>query len=97
MKAESDRITAFLDGTKIAAANSPNGTAGMPGFIVKCIRKAEPRIRNVQIRFLAPTPKQLEELELDALTNWRNYEKSQERAQPSTAPYSAPAARSPQG
>lgn len=82
MKAQAGRITAFLDGGEIAAADSPNGTAGMPGFIVKCIRNAEPRIRNVQISFLSPTPKQLEELELDARTNWRNYQQTQKTAQP---------------
>lgn|GEM_PF-6051192 len=82
MKAQGGRITAFLDGVEVVAADSPNGTAGMPGFIIKFIRNAEPRIRNVRIKFLSPTPKQLEELKLDALTNWRNYEKSRKTAQP---------------
>ena len=82
MRAESGRITAFLDGTEVSAADSPNGTKGMPGFIIKKIRNAEPKIRNVRIMFVAPTRQQLQELELDARTNWRNYKKAQGIAQP---------------
>ncbi|MBN1917210.1 MAG: hypothetical protein JW889_04815 [Verrucomicrobia bacterium] len=81
MKAQQNYITAALDGHEIVTGKSPHGTKGMPGVVVKAIRNAEPRLRNIRIQFLSPTAQQLEEYRLDASTNWKNYENSQRIAQ----------------
>jgi hypothetical protein len=74
MRAEGGMITAVFDGKELTRGHCPNGTKGMPGFLAKFLKNTEARMRNIKIRFLAPTPEQLEEYELDATTNWQNYE-----------------------
>ena len=78
MVAQDGRITAILDGKEVTKAASPLGTAGMAGFIVKFIKNAEVRLRNLRVRFLSPTSEQIEEYSRDALTNWRNHEEAQQ-------------------
>jgi len=74
MRAEEGLITVVFDGKELVRGTSPNGTRGMPGIIVKKVAAAEPRLRNLRIRFLSPTPEQIREYDLDAATNWQNYE-----------------------
>ena len=78
MIAQHGHITAVLDGKEVTEAASPLGTAGMAGFIVKFIKNAEVRLRNLRVRFLSPTAEQFEEYGRDALTNWRNHEEAQQ-------------------
>ena len=79
MIAEGGQIAVAFDGRQVVAGQSPNGTTGMPGFVVNSIRNTEARMRNFRVRFLSPTAQQLREYELDATTNWRNYEESQQQ------------------
>ena len=86
MRAKGGIITAVFDDEELASGHSPNGTKGMPGFVVKFLKNTEVRMRNIKIRFLAPTAEQLEEYELDASTNWTNYEARKRVAQQRLAP-----------
>ncbi|MFH0953500.1 MAG: family 16 glycoside hydrolase [Verrucomicrobiota bacterium] len=79
MRAENGRLTALLDGKKVAAANIPDGTAGMPGFLINQQKDCVVRLRNIRIKFLRPTRKQMLELARDAQINWLRYEESQRR------------------
>ena len=86
MRAKGGIITAVLDGKEVISGHSPNGTKGMPGFVVKFLKNTEAKLRNIRVRFLAPTREQLAEYELDATTNWQNYEARERAAQQRLAP-----------
>ncbi|HEX2988463.1 MAG TPA: hypothetical protein VHS06_09865 [Chloroflexota bacterium] len=77
MQAQNGVITVFFDGRPVLSGKSPHGTQGMPGIVIKKLRHVEIRLKDLRVRFLDPTPAQLAEYQLDALTNWRNHEAAQ--------------------
>ena len=79
MKATQGRITGLVDGKEIATAQIPSGTKGMPGFLINQQSDCVIRAKNIKIRFLRPTKKQLEEFRRHPLFNWLRYEESLKR------------------
>ena len=62
-----------MNGKKIASARIPSGTQGMPGFLVNQLNDCRVKVRNIKIKFLRPTRKQLEEFTKHPLYNWLRY------------------------
>ena len=79
MKASGGKITGMIDGKEIATAGIPSGTKGMPGLLVNQQKDCVIRARNIRIRFLRPTKKQLEEFGKNPLYNWLRYEEYHRR------------------
>ncbi len=52
----------------------------MPALLVNSNSDAKVRLRNLRIRFLAPTNRQVEEFNIDPATNWENYKRRQVEA-----------------
>jgi len=73
MKAEHGRITGMVNGNEIATARIPSGSRGMPGFLVNQIKDCGIKVRNIKIKFLRPTKKQLHEFGKHPLYNWLRY------------------------
>ena len=76
MKASGGKITGMINGKEIATAGIPSGTKGMPGLLVNQQKDCVIRARNIRVRFLRPTKKQLEEFGKNPLYNWLRYEES---------------------
>jgi hypothetical protein len=71
MRAEKGSVAGMINDTEVIRASCPRGTGGgFPGFLVNQQKNAEIRIRNIAIKFLEPTPEQLDEYEADASINW---------------------------
>jgi len=51
----------------------------MPGFLVNQLKDCDVKVRNIRIKFLYPTKKQLEELEKHPLFNWLRHKKTTKR------------------
>ena len=79
MKATGGKISGMIDGEEIATTRIPSGTKGMPGLLMNQQKDCVVRARNVRIRFLRPTKKQLEEFGKNPLYNWLRYEESRRR------------------
>ena len=79
MRASHGRITGMVDGAEIANARIPAGTKGMPGFLINQLKHCVVKIRNIKIRLLRPTNKQLEEFHKHPLYNWLRYVESTKR------------------
>lgn len=76
IRASQGRITGMVNGNEIASARIPNGTQGMPGFLVNHLKDCNVKVRNIKIKFLHPTKKQLEEFEKHPLFNWLKYKET---------------------
>ncbi len=78
MQVSEGDVQIFLNGEPAAHGRVPIGTSGLLGLTVNFDSDARVRLRNLRITFLKPTPKQLQELETDALVNWENYQRKRE-------------------
>ena len=76
MKALRGKITGYVDGKEIATAKIPSGTKGLPGFLINQQKDCVVRAKNIKIRFLRPTKRQLEEFRRHPLFNWLRYVES---------------------
>lgn len=76
IRASQGQITGMVNGKEIAGARIPSGTQGMPGFLVNQLKDCVVKVRNIKIKFLHPTKKQLEELGKHPLFNWLRYKET---------------------
>ncbi|HIA69558.1 TPA: hypothetical protein EYN98_26660 [Candidatus Poribacteria bacterium] len=70
MRASNGEVTGMVNGAEIANAQIPSGTKGMPGFLVNQLERCVVKVRNIKVRLLRPTKKQLEEFHKHPLYNW---------------------------
>ena len=74
MKAERGMVTAVVNDREIVSAAIPGGTAGMPGLLVNQQKGCTVRVRGARVKFLRPTPEQLDEYGRDATSNWMRHQ-----------------------
>ena len=70
MRASDGEVTGMINGAEIANAQIPSGTKGMPGFLVNQLERCVVKVRNIKVRLLRPTKKQLGEFHKHPLYNW---------------------------
>ena len=79
MRASQGRVTGMVDGKEIASARIPSGSQGMPGFLVNQLKDCDVKVRNIKIKFLRPTKRQLDEFAKHPLYNWLRHVEQMKR------------------